>query len=228
MGLFSFAKSVGRKLGITNASPEQVSADANRRRDEGHQDVAAALKAAVAEYGLDIRDLVVSFAAGTATLTGTAGSQADKEKAVLVVGNTQGVEQVDDQIEVEVPELPAIFHTVETGDTLSAIAADQYGVMRMFDVIFEANTPMLKHPDEIYSGQVLRIPRAASPSHTVMAGETLGTIAKHWYGKPARYGDVFEANRNVLSDPNVIRVGQVLRIPASGPAVDESAGRALS
>jgi nucleoid-associated protein YgaU len=58
-------------------------------------------------------------------------------------------------------EPPAVFYTVVKGDTLSKIAQQHYGSANKYPLIFEANKPMLKDPDEIYPGQVLRIPKAA-------------------------------------------------------------------
>ena len=55
----------------------------------------------------------------------------------------------------------ARFHTVVRGDTLSAIAKQFYGDAGKYNAIFEANRPMLSHPDKIYPGQVLRIPPQA-------------------------------------------------------------------
>jgi nucleoid-associated protein YgaU len=49
--------------------------------------------------------------------------------------------------------------------------------------------------------------------YTVEKGDTLGKIAKHFYGEPAKYTQIFEANRNILSDADVIEVGQELVIP---------------
>ena len=49
-------------------------------------------------------------------------------------------------------------YTVEKGDTLSAIAKATLGNANRYTEIFEANKPMLSHPDKIYPGQVLRIP----------------------------------------------------------------------
>ena len=46
------------------------------------------------------------------------------------------------------------------GDTLSKVAKEFYGNANKYPVIFEANRPMLSHPDKIYPGQVLRIPPA--------------------------------------------------------------------
>ena len=47
------------------------------------------------------------------------------------------------------------------GDTLSKIAKQYYGNANAYMPIFEANKPMLTHPDKIYPGQVLRIPPKA-------------------------------------------------------------------
>jgi nucleoid-associated protein YgaU len=49
--------------------------------------------------------------------------------------------------------------------------------------------------------------------HEVVAGDTLSKIAKQYYGDAGLYMKIFEANRNILKDPNLIKVGQKLRIP---------------
>ena len=49
--------------------------------------------------------------------------------------------------------------------------------------------------------------------HTVVSGETLGKIAKQYYGKASKYTAVFEANTNILKNPDVIHPGQELVIP---------------
>ena len=49
--------------------------------------------------------------------------------------------------------------------------------------------------------------------HAVVSGDTLGKIAKHYYGNAMKYPEIFEANKPMLTDPDKIYVGQVLRIP---------------
>lgn len=49
--------------------------------------------------------------------------------------------------------------------------------------------------------------------HTVESGDTLSHIAKQFYGKAGRWRAIFEANRDQLDDPDLIRPGQVLVIP---------------
>ncbi|MDW2983083.1 MAG: LysM peptidoglycan-binding domain-containing protein [Rhodanobacter sp.] len=51
-------------------------------------------------------------------------------------------------------------------------------------------------------------------SYTVVAGDNLSKIAKHFYGNANAWKRIFDANRDQLSDPDRIRVGQVLKIPA--------------
>ena len=54
---------------------------------------------------------------------------------------------------------------------------------------------------------------AAPKVHVVEKGDTLGAIAKKYYGKASAYTKIFEANRDVLDDPDKIKPGQKLRIP---------------
>ncbi len=56
-------------------------------------------------------------------------------------------------------------------------------------------------------------PPPEARTYTVQAGDTLSKIAKQFYGDAGVYMKVFEANKDQLSDPNKIKVGQVLRIP---------------
>ena len=103
-------------------------------------------------------NLVVKFDDGVASVSGKVHSQADREKIILALGNTQGVAQVDDQMETLSLEKEATFYTVLRGDSLSKIAKESYGDYKKYPLIFEANKPMLSDPDKIYPGQVLRIP----------------------------------------------------------------------
>jgi nucleoid-associated protein YgaU len=50
-------------------------------------------------------------------------------------------------------------------------------------------------------------------THTVVSGDTLGKISKKYYGDASLYMTIFDANKDQLKDPNMIRVGQKLKIP---------------
>ena len=54
---------------------------------------------------------------------------------------------------------------------------------------------------------------SAEQWHEVKKGDTLSKIAERYYGDGSLYMKIFEANRNILRDPNLIKVGQKLRIP---------------
>jgi nucleoid-associated protein YgaU len=140
MGLFNFIKDAGKALfggEAKAAEPEKLKAEAE----------------SVGAKGVEVEvqgDKVV--------LKGKAATQAEREKAILAVGNIEGVAQVEDAIEVAAAEPESTFHTVEKGDSLWKIAEKAYGDGSKYNAIFEANKPMLSDPDKIYPGQMLRIP----------------------------------------------------------------------
>lgn len=142
MGIFDFIRSAGRALGIGGS-------DVPKPED---------LKKEVADLGLAGSGLDVSVEGDTVKVSGTAPSQEAKEKLVLALGNVAGIAKVDEAITTPGAEPEASFYTVQSGDTLSGIAKTQYGDANAYMAIFEANKPMLNDPDEIYPGQVLRIP----------------------------------------------------------------------
>ena len=153
MGLLSFFKGVGEKVfGKNEDTPAATPADPEPLK-------ASALLNHVKQLGLSYKTLTVKTKGDTVTLEGRVARQEDAEKIALAVGNVEGVTVVDNQLDVENPEPEAGFHTVEEGDSLSAISKKVYGDPMKYGVIFEANKPMLKSPDLIYPGQVLRIPQ---------------------------------------------------------------------
>jgi nucleoid-associated protein YgaU len=161
MGLFAFLKDAGQKLfGKEVKAAEQAAVADPARRAEADRAAAAAIENYVQTLGLKITAFTVTFdgASAIAKAYGVADDQANKEKAILAVGNVEGVAGVDDQMTVSVAAPAAQFYTVVKGDTLSRIAKDFYGNANDYMRIFEANQPMLAHPDKIYPGQNLRIP----------------------------------------------------------------------
>lgn len=166
MGFIDFMKDAGEKI----FKPGDV-----RRED--------AIEKHLATYG--ITGISVEVDGDVATLTGNAKDQETREKAVLIAGNLAGISRVNDQITAPVSVKPVAAvstsipsaapaaptadaastawtsrtYTVKAGDTLSKIAKEMYGNANDYHAIFEANKPMLKDPDKIYPGQVLRIPQ---------------------------------------------------------------------
>ena len=154
MGLFSFIKDAGAKL----FGKEEKEVVETKSIEEINFEKAQKLMQEVMALGLPVEDLNIVIVEDKALVFGTPADQATKEKIILVVGNTEGIAEVDDKMEVANPEPEARFYTVQKGDYLSKIAKEMYGDASKYPVIFEANKPMLKDPDLIYPGQVLRIP----------------------------------------------------------------------
>ena len=166
MGLFNFTRNLGESL--RNAVTGGGDPDADD------------LKKELLGKGVTLQNLTLSVNDGTVQIGGIADTNAEREKAILIVGNTKGVEKVQESIQVTQPRFvpgaatvqqtsaPAQprtpepeetrFYTVQSGDTLSKIAKEHYGDANKYQQIFEANKPMLSHPDKIYPGQVLRVP----------------------------------------------------------------------
>lgn len=168
MGIFSFAKDIGDKIFNRDKSAQTTAPVANEpattvpttSSEPSAQQIAELLLARIQEQNVNIAGLKVNYNSDsdTVTLSGTAKTQEDRERARLAVGNVQYVETVVDDIEVETPAEESRFYTVVKGDTLSKIAKEMYGNANDYMKIFDANKPMLSHPDKIYVGQVLRIP----------------------------------------------------------------------
>lgn len=148
MGLFNF----GRDHGKAPKTPIAAGAEAAN---------ASEIAQMLASLGITIEAGRITVQGDTVTITGTANDAAEREKAVLVIGNTKGVAHVNDEIQVAAQQAQpqSQFYEVQSGDTLSKIAKQFYGDANKYNAIFEANRPMLKDADEIYPGQTLRIPQ---------------------------------------------------------------------
>ncbi len=183
MGLFNFVREAGENI------REAVTGGGGPDEKE--------LEKALQKHGVTLQNLTLDVKGETVLIGGVADNQAEREKAILIVGNVKGVEKVNDSIRVaqaaamqsspaqptqaqaathapagvqtgaqavqqslpQQTEPESKFYTVKPGDTLSEIAQQFYGSANKYQAIFEANRPMLSHPDKIYPGQVLRVPQ---------------------------------------------------------------------
>ena len=165
MGLISFIKEAGEKLfNKAEAKAAINAAQADPAAEDKAKAASDAAGDAIVTYihamNLDATGLLVNFEAksGVVTVFGVAPDQATKEKIVLCCGNVAGVTSVNDMMSVDQSGPDGKFYTVVSGDTLSKISKQYYGNANEYMKIFEANRPMLTHPDKIYPGQMLRIP----------------------------------------------------------------------
>ena len=152
MGLFSFIKSAGKKLGLVD--------------DEGETPPdAEAVKKELEGLNLGTDKVEVTVEGDKVVLKGDVENQSIFEKAVIAVGNTLGISKVE-AAELKVAAAPAkepVLYTVKKGDTLWKIAEEHYGKGQgaKYTEIVKANTPPVKNPDLIQPGWVLRIPPKA-------------------------------------------------------------------
>lgn len=68
--------------------------------------------------------------------------------------------------------------------------------------------------DTVENLMTVKEPKPEAQYHTVEKGEWLSKIAKKYYGDANKYTVIFEANKPMLTDPDLIYPGQVLRIPS--------------
>lgn len=150
MGLISFIKNAGDKLFKSEEKREQEKAEL----------IANHIK----KFGFDTSRITIKVDDDKVILTGNIDTIENKNKVIVTAGNVDGISSVDDRIVVDnppvmpPPEPAKQFYTVKKGDYLSRISKEVYGDAKKYNIIFEANRPMLKNPDLIYPGQVLVIP----------------------------------------------------------------------
>jgi nucleoid-associated protein YgaU len=160
MRTFRFARDAGLPLFGRDALDPAIAGGA----EPSPAQRVAQLERIVRRGGLEVGDLHVELRDDTIVLQGRVAGEADRERIVLLVGNTIGVSEVEDRLEsaeeAEAGDEKPRFHSVQVGETLPDIAQRYLGRSSRYPAIFEANRPMLTRPDRIYPGQVLRIPRS--------------------------------------------------------------------
>ena len=148
MGLFDFAKDVGRQLFDTDAE----AADNIKQ----HLDINLT----------GIKNVDVTFDDGVATVCGECNNEATRNTAVLIVGDIKGVEKINADgltypkvIKEEVEEVEKVeYYEIVSGDTLGGIAKRFYGNASKYTRIHEANKELIPDPNKIYPGQKIKIP----------------------------------------------------------------------
>jgi nucleoid-associated protein YgaU len=143
MGFFDFIKDAGAKILGKGDDSENVKKLIEEEKET-----------------MPIEGLEVEVEGDTVILKGKAKSAEDKVKAALIAGNIEGVSKVNaDELETEDAQvIDDIFYEVQKGDTLWRIADIYYKDGSRYTEIFEANREVIKDPDKIYPGQMIRIP----------------------------------------------------------------------
>jgi len=129
------------------------------------------------------------------------------QEAINTIGSTTpGISGLDAEIRGKVVTLKG------DADSREASAA----VMKKFDEMVKTdnivNSIVVAKPPEPEPAPA-PAPEPAERIYEVVAGDTLGAIAQRYYGQAGQYMKIFEANRDILDNPDLIKVGQKLKIP---------------
>ena len=137
--------------------------------------------------------------------------------------------------EAQARALPFSFHQVRSGESLTTICRDYYGDDSLTRELAEYNG--LDDPDQLTVGRRLRIPAASelvrgrpapkrvamnrpgtpvdpsTATYTVKAGDVLSVIAQRTMGSAKHWRKLYDHNRDVIDDPDRLKVGTVLKLP---------------
>lgn len=149
-------------------------------------DVIRAPSQVLREAGLDPSDLKFQFGTRSIMVSGVVASEADRPKIVELLSALPDIETVEDRMTVAVEPSPQAAAEPEAAPSPSL-----------------AEQPA--EPTESAAAEV-RV-------YTVVSGDTLWAISERMYGKGSHYMKIFEANTDVLENPDRIFPGQELRIP---------------
>jgi len=145
MGLFDFAANIGKKIfGVGDANASEK------------------IKEHIEENNPGISNLTVELDDnGVCSIGGECESAEAREKTILMAGNMKGVGSVNaDGVSAPEPEEEVEYYTIQSGDTLWAIASKFLGNGSRYNEIFEANKEVIQDADLIFPGQKIRIPKS--------------------------------------------------------------------
>jgi len=221
MGVMDFMKSAGEKIGLGSpvkeakeaAAKAKAAADlkeAQKKRAEAARKAASAQKAKkqAAERERKAKERVAARKAKE--------QEADAAKAEKLASHITGLGLKVRGLKVTFADGAArVSGTVANRATKERVIlaiGNVEGVSQVRDAI--KVTPARKAASNTAAARARRKQAAAAQTmHTVKSGDSLSAIAKKYLGDANRYPEIFKANQPMLTDPNKIYPGQVLRIP---------------
>jgi len=117
-----------------------------------------------------------------------------RDLKATITGKVVTLEGLADSIDVKGRVMAEFNRLVETENTVNRIRVEQA----------QAAPPVAPPTPAV---------PAEATIYEVKPGDTLGAIAQRFYGKASLYPKIFEANKDILSNPDLIKVGQKLKIP---------------
>ena len=130
----------------------------------------------------------------------TDAEAADNIRQYLEV-KTHGLSNLDVQFDDGTVTICGDCKNQAVRDQAILIAGNVQGVSKVVADDLRAPEPKPEEPEE------------KAEIYEIVSGDTLGGIAKRYYGNASKYTKIFEANKDIISDPNKIYPGQKIRIP---------------
>jgi nucleoid-associated protein YgaU len=162
-------------------------------KSEAEPDVTVAPSQMLRDAGIDPSGLKFGFATGVITVSGEIAEEANRQRIVEILSATPGIDRIEDNMTVAVPAPPEPEEPAAPATPEPAPAAAE-------------ETSPGESPAPEQSGR----------SYTVESGDTLWKIAEEMYGNGTKYMVIFEANKDLLENPDRIFPGQKLVIPDLG------------
>jgi len=211
MGVFDFVKNAGAKIGIGKSTGEEEAEAAEAAAQATARAEASAKRAAARRA--ENADQAKARAAATATRIADARDSAKKAARKAAAKQRMAEYTKSNELEAYVAglgiDMAGIDIKFDDGTAyISGETADQATKERI--ILSVGNARGVGKVDEEI--EVVE-PAEEADFHTVAPGDTLWAVAEKIYGDGSRYTEIFEANRPMLSDPDLIFPGQVLRCP---------------
>lgn len=148
--------------------------------------------------------------------------EAKGSKISLLTEMQNKIADLEGQVAALKSKMPANIYdhyTVEDGDYLWKISKKEeiYGCPYQWIRIYCVNKDQIKDPDLIFPEQIFKIARGVGENeHLVVKGEHLSSIAglAKVFNDPTKWTKLYEANKDVITDPSLIYPHQVITIPA--------------
>lgn len=221
MGVMDFVKSAGSAVGIGNSKIEEAKKKAQQAKADAELKKAQQAKAAAtrkhaaatrakrtaAARAKRVADAQKANKAKEAAAEAKKGKQLEAHIAKLGLKGKSLNVRFDDGVAY----VSGRVANRATKEKIILAVGNVEGVSQVRDTL--RVTPARATSNTAAARARRKTTAAAQAMHTVKSGDTLSKIAKKYLGDANRYPEIFKANQPMLTDPNVIQVGQVLRIP---------------
>lgn len=145
-------------------------------------------------------------------LFNTEDDAVDKIKE-LIEQNNPGVTDLGVEFEKGIVSLSGECDSSAAMQKCALLAGNVQGVQDVYTNRMTVKAPPAPAPEAETEAVTATEPEEKIELYVIESGDTLGGIAKKYYGKASAYMRIFEANREVIQDPDKIFVGQTIRIP---------------